>query len=381
MGCGSSKLSDQGNGQWSSSKSESHDTKHHVASAASQLLGTPIRLGRLSIQGQFNQYESMNEAKKEDTQGRGRVQCGGVVVEYAYVTQRGHYPDQPHKANQDAVLVRTEFGGKRMDRHLFAVFDGHGETGAECALFCKSTLPGAVLGDVELLDSKPEEALDKALLYVNSELHRSLFDDSLSGTTACVVLLDGDRIVVSNVGDSRAVLGKKGEDGIQLVAEDLSHDQTPFRDDEVERVRRMGARVLTLDQMEGVKDPTVKCWTVESECDGDPPRLWVKDGYYPGTAFTRSLGDSVAESIGVTAEAEHVVHQIQKDEDVYVILATDGVWEFIPSQRAVDMVSKHTDMYQAVQELASESYRLWLQFERRTDDISVVLLRFSPMLT
>jgi serine/threonine protein phosphatase PrpC len=376
MGCGSSKLASvdgQKDGQWSS---ESHDTTKQQH----QLLGTPIRLGRLSIQGQFNQYESMSEAKKEETQGRGRVQCGGGVVEYAYVTQRGHYPDQPHKANQDAVMVRTEFGGKRKDRHMFAVFDGHGETGAECALFCKTTLPGAVLGDMGLLDSKPEEALDKALLFVNSELHRSLFDDSLSGTTACVVLLDGDRIVVSNVGDSRAVLGKKGQGG-GLVAEDLSHDQTPFRDDEVERVKKMGARVLTLDQMEGVKDPEVKCWTVESECDGDPPRLWVKDGYYPGTAFTRSLGDSVAESIGVTAEAEHVVHQIQKDEDVYVILATDGVWEFIPSQKAVDMVSKHTDMFEAVEELASESYRLWLQFERRTDDISVILLKFSPMLT
>jgi hypothetical protein len=44
---------------------------------------------------------------------------------------------------------------------------------------------------------------------------------------------------------------------------------------------------------EGVKDPTVKCWGDEEEDDGDPPRLWVQNGMYPGTAFTRSIGDAV----------------------------------------------------------------------------------------
>jgi hypothetical protein len=34
---------------------------------------------------------------------------------------------------------------------------------------------------------------------------------------------------------------------------------------------------------------------------GDPPRIWSKYGEYPGTAFTRSLGDSIAEELGVFA--------------------------------------------------------------------------------
>ena len=29
----------------------------------------------------------------------------------------------------------------------------------------------------------------------------------------------------------------------------------------------------------------------EEDDDGDPPRLWAQGGNYPGTAFTRSLGD------------------------------------------------------------------------------------------
>jgi hypothetical protein len=57
-------------------------------------------------------------------------------------------------------------------------------------------------------------------------------------------------------------------------------------------VLKAGARVLTLDQLEGLKDPSLPCWTNEVDCDGDPPRLWSPAGMYPGTAFTRSIGDS-----------------------------------------------------------------------------------------
>ena len=44
--------------------------------------------------------------------------------------------------------------------------------------------------------------------------------------------------------------------------------------------------------LRAVQDPTIQCWTTEEEDDGDPPRLWAPDAMYPGTAFTRSLGDA-----------------------------------------------------------------------------------------
>jgi serine/threonine protein phosphatase PrpC len=53
---------------------------------------------------------------------------------------------------------------------------------------------------------------------------------------------------VSNVGDSRAIVVK--EEGGQLVAKPLSTDQTPYRRDERARVRKCGARVLNMDQLE-----------------------------------------------------------------------------------------------------------------------------------
>jgi hypothetical protein len=56
------------------------------------------------------------------------------TLQYAYVSQRGLYPDSPHKENQDAFVALPSFGGVPSD-HLFGVFDGHGEKGTQCAQF------------------------------------------------------------------------------------------------------------------------------------------------------------------------------------------------------------------------------------------------------
>jgi hypothetical protein len=58
-----------------------------------------------------------------------------------------------------------------------------------------------------------------------------------------------------------------------------------------------------MDQLEGLKDPTIECWTTEEEDDGDPPRLWFPNGMYPGTAFTRSIGDAGGRGGGVRGAA------------------------------------------------------------------------------
>lgn len=52
-------------------------------------------------------------------------------------------------------------------------------------------------------------------------------DDSLSGTTAVAVYLQGRDMWVANVGDSRAIVVQEHEE--KLVARPLSSDQTPYR--------------------------------------------------------------------------------------------------------------------------------------------------------
>ena len=36
--------------------------------------------------------------------------------------------------------------------------------------------------------------------------------------------------------------------------------------------------------------------------EGNPPRVWCQDHNYPGTVFSRSLGNSIRENLGVNAE-------------------------------------------------------------------------------
>ncbi|KAJ1375490.1 RmlC-like jelly roll fold, partial [Sesbania bispinosa] len=303
-----------------------------------------------------------------------KVPSNNYDLRYSFLSQRGYYPDALDKANQDSFCIHTPFGTSPND-HFFGVFDGHGEFGAQCSQFVKQKLCENLLRNSKFrVDAV--EACHAAFLTTNSQLHADILDDSMSGTTAITVLVRGRTMYVANCGDSRAVIAEKR--GKDVVAVDLSIDQTPFRTDELERVKLCGARVLTLDQIEGLKNPDVQCWGTEEGDDGDPPRLWVPNGMYPGTAFTRSLGDSVAESIGVVANPEIVVFELTEDNPFFV-LASDGVFEFLSSQTVVEMVAKFKDPRDACAAIVAESYRLWLQYETRTDDITVIIVHINGL--
>lgn len=77
-------------------------------------------------------------------------------------------------------------------------------------------------------DMYPEVAYHNAFVITNQQLHaRDDIDDTMSGTTGITTLLRGRHIYTANVGDSRALIAER--QGAQLVAVDLSSDQTPFR--------------------------------------------------------------------------------------------------------------------------------------------------------
>ena len=200
-------------------------------------------------------------------------------------------------------------------------------------------------------------------------------DDSMSGTTAIMLLINKGSIHVANVGDSRAIVAQMRDS--HLTAYSLSQDQTPFRKDERERCKRAGAQVATMDQLEGLEDMHEN-WgdnaeTGGDEGDGDPPRIWIPGQMYPGCAFTRSIGDATGEKVGVFAEPELLNKQLLAN-DKFIILASDGVWEFMTNQMVVDMVQEFKSPLKACKAVVQEAYKLWLQFDVRTDDITMTLI-------
>uniref|UniRef100_A0A7S1UKI4 cGMP-dependent protein kinase n=1 Tax=Phaeomonas parva TaxID=124430 RepID=A0A7S1UKI4_9STRA len=315
------------------------------------------------------------------------------VARHAHVSQRGYYPHDLTKANQDAFCVETKFMGNDA-LHFFGVFDGHGPFGDFCAKFVKIRLP-EVLSDflmtkeetagpvIDMKNDALHDTIMNAFVNTNNALHRSTINDDLSGTTAITVLMRGDHITVCNVGDSRAIIGVQSDKGGEgfVRASPLSIDQTPFRKDERERVKEAGARVMTMDQIDGV-EPMHENWGVElgEEVDesGDPPRVWNSTLDRPGCAFTRSFGDVVAEGLGVYAVPE-IETRALTEHDKYIVIASDGVFEFMTSQSVMDMVVKIGDPLEACQAVVAEAYRLWLQYEIRTDDITVICINLSDM--
>ncbi len=135
-----------------------------------------------------------------------------------------------------------------------------------------------------------------------------------------------------------------------------------------------------MDQIEGFK-PHDENWG-DIDCDdidegGDPPRVWSPKGNWPGTAFSRSIGDKAAKDLGVTAEPEILERVIDHEKDKYIIIASDGVFEFLTNQMVTDIVKAHDNILVACKEIASASYDLWLQYEVRTDDITVIILKIE----
>ena len=68
---------------------------------------------------------------------------GNYKLRYAWVSQRGYYPEDLDKHNQDAHVEVENFGKEQgiKDAAFFGVFDGHGKTGDISAGFVRDNLP------------------------------------------------------------------------------------------------------------------------------------------------------------------------------------------------------------------------------------------------
>ena len=68
-----------------------------------------------------------------------------------------------------------------------------------------------------------------------------------------------------------------------------------------------------------------------------PERVWLKDEDLPGLAMSRSFGDLVACQVGVNAIPECREVTLTSDDKV-IVLASDGVWEFMSNEEVANVV-------------------------------------------
>lgn len=267
------------------------------------------------------------------------------------------------KINQDRGVVLWPYNGS-YNEALLAVFDGHGAKGELIAEFCVSQLPGRFEHDQQLLRDDPETVLTNVVIAADNEiLNGELSSLSHScGTTAIIVYLKGPCLWTACAGDSRAVKGSRVNGKIQC--EELSEDCKPDTPAEMERIRKSGG-VVSRAQM------------------GRPSRVWANGRI--GLAMSRSLGDGECKRCGVIPDPQikrfdlRVAERGGGDGDKFIIVASDGVWEFVSSQEACEIVAAHERASEASADLVQNAARRWKEHEGNyRDDITavVVLLPF-----
>mmetsp|Transcript_26358 Transcript_26358/g.40226 ORF Transcript_26358/g.40226 Transcript_26358/m.40226 type:complete len:145 (+) Transcript_26358:2052-2486(+) len=133
-----------------------------------------------------------------------------------------------------------------------------------------------------------------------------------SGTTCVTLFFNSNSIVCANAGDSRAILISENEgNDTRFTSPDkhyctqLSRDHKPELLDEATRIIKKNGRIepsrITPDMIPGLNNRAAR---VGQPQFFGPKRIWLKNKQVPGLAMTRSVGDLVAASVGVTCEPE-----------------------------------------------------------------------------
>jgi len=324
---------------------------------------------RLSVSGDTHQ----SPIGDPSTAGTVTDKADNQWLKYFSLSNAGYEPDGTKKTNQDAFISISEFGDSTVS--VFGVFDGHGSCGHFVSAYVKREFPKAL--SKSLLKSESAKAepdlkaigklLNDAFVGVNNrlEVDKSV-DSSLSGTTAvagCIVGKSGcRRVVMGNAGDSRAIIGYEDEEGNYKVKE-LSDDHKPDREDEKARVLSYGGRVEPLIDEDG--EPI------------GPHRVWLPNMMLPGLAMARSIGDDIAATVGVHAVPEIMTYELT-DKDKFMVIASDGVWEFLSNEQVVEMVRQcGDDGERAAREVCARSYHEWRAEEEVVDDITCVVVHFK----
>lgn len=324
----------------------------------------------------------------------GRLLANGATSVACLHTQQGK-----KGTNQDAMIVWENFCS-RSDTTFCGVFDGHGPYGHMVARKVRDTLPlllhsewevkssgdqcnasengnangGSHVDDV--LDDDLTEALEaesndkfpeihlplkrsllKAFRSMDKELklHPSI-DCFCSGSTAVSLVMQGQDIIVGNVGDSRAVLATRDKDNY-LTAVQLTVDLKPNLPREAARIQKCKGRVFALQD-----EPEVA-------------RVWLPNSDSPGLAMARAFGDFCLKDFGLISVPDVYYHRIT-DRDEFVVLATDGVWDVLSNKEAVDIVASAPNRATAARALVDCATRAWrLKYPTsKNDDCAVVCL-------
>ncbi|KAK3244079.1 hypothetical protein CYMTET_46294, partial [Cymbomonas tetramitiformis] len=186
------------------------------------------------------------------------------------------------------------------------------------------------------------------------------------GCTAIAAVITGGSIYVANLGDCRAVLCRSGQ------AKRLSDDHKPNRADERARVEKAGGEVVLEGPVWRVATQEGTKWLKKAKM-GD-----VDASSRPPTmlAVSRAFGDvKLKRPLPLVSATPEIEVCKLDDEDAFMVLACDGVWDVLTEQEAVDVVIGHR-----ITDDASGAKKALLKaaFDRgSTDNLTAIVIFFG----
>ena len=310
-------------------------------------------------------------------------------IEVVVVAMQGWRPSM-----EDTYVVELEEGvEEKGGTILVGVFDGHG--GGEVANYCEENWTDCVKQDSDLFESDLPQAMRSACFMLDARQKQALVDADIlrrasrmfmpphcyptrhqlqiksdieeatkelalgewwvpmcAGSTAITAAIRGSRLVVANVGDSRAVLCRKGGLAVACSKDHKTSDPTEY------------ARIVAAGS-----------WVSVGRVEGD-------------LAMSRAIGDfrfKYRERLGAEDQAVTCapdVTQFELDpDDEFLILASDGIWDVMCNQVCVDFVrkglAKDQSLHQVMDSLLDECLRPSREGRGSTDNMTCLVVKFK----
>ncbi|XP_057972950.1 probable protein phosphatase 2C 74 [Malania oleifera] len=223
---------------------------------------------------------------------------------------------------------------------FFAVIDGHG--GRAAADYVAENLGKNIMKAVEHVGEEGDFHLEKAIRGGYLATDKEFLSQGVCGG-ACVasVLFKDGEAYVANVGDCKVVVSRKG------VANALTNDhRVATREDERLRIESSGAYV---------------------HCHNG---VWRVQG---SLAISRAIGDLYLKE-WIISEPE-ITKFCLTSECQFLIVASDGLWDKVKDQEAVDMVLQDKYSLESSKKLVDASFN-----RGNKDDITVMIIDLQKFM-
>jgi len=279
------------------------------------------------------------------------------VRSYAGFSKRGCCASEPNKKNQDAMIMMEDDATASL---ILVCIDGHGQYGDLVAQFIKRKLEEKLCKHPNFMDN-----LKLAISETISVIEKLLYEDGAlncdySGAAVNIAVIRNFHITVANVGDCRTMMVTRLSNN-KLKSIPISVDHKPETESEKERILAAGGRVFPITYPDGIVGPH---------------RVWLGDVDAPGLAMSRSIGDKIVHSVGVSSEPEFFEWDL-KSEDCALVVATDGLWTVFSDDEVGLKAMSCREPASTVSLLLRETHNRWIRSGDSVDDTTVCVVYFQ----